>query len=450
MKKKIHIVYLYVSTAFEGGDEWSAKFGHDLEDAFLQIDGYDTEIEPHNVAIHTLDSFKEKLDVANYVILSLNQKSLDLNFFEDHISVLIESFAASKIFKLLHSPVESTSFSRVDTLLGYRFYNLQTLEQIHFNKYWNKLVDLTYDIIYRFSDRKTLGCVYLAETIEKYDVVRDDVKRELLKRGYDVLPHSSHNDGLVSEDFEKDLKACQLSVHLVGSGDSEHITTANVADLQNEAASQYSLLNPGFKRVVWLHEETQDLIEDEFLYIEKFKRDKQALNGAEIVQVPTEKLKNIILSRLEGSESNDLGISSDSGKAVPSVYVIVEQEDLLAFSEVRSKLEYKDLKIITMDFGQEQLEVFRNHRKCLATCDSVVIFHTRNNFKWLKMKLLDLKKAPGYGRKYPFKVKGVYLMNDSMLDKVPSLVDELFKFPKEGNFDTKSVEQFYEKLSTYA
>jgi hypothetical protein len=202
--------------------------------------------------------------------------------------------------------------------------------------------------------------------------------------------------------------------------------------------------------VVWLHEETQDLIEDEFLYIEKFKRDKQALNGAEIVQVPTEKLKNIILSRLEGSESNDLGISSDSGKAVPSVYVIVEQEDLLAFSEVRSKLEYKDLKIITMDFGQEQLEVFRNHRKCLATCDSVVIFHTRNNFKWLKMKLLDLKKAPGYGRKYPFKVKGVYLMNDSMLDKVPSLVDELFKFPKEGNFDTKSVEQFYEKLSTYA
>ena len=450
MKKEIHIVHLYATISFEGGDEWSAQFGNDLHDAFVQLDTFETAFDAHNVSIHSLEAFDEKIAQADFIVVSVNQASLELPIYVDHLKNLTVRFDSLKVFKLLHSPLTSTMPVDIEKLLGYRFYNLQSLEQVDFKKYWNKLVDLTYDIIYRVTDRKVIANVYLAETIEKYDFVRDDVKRELLKRGYGVLPYKSHDLRSFSQGYEEDLNNCTLSVHLVGSGNADDITSENVADTQNDLASHYSLTHPEFKRIIWLSEETNELLEDEYLYIEKFKRNKQSLNGAEVVQVPTEKLKNIVLSRLglvvntAKEESTNLEVSNNS------VYLISEQEDKEELVNVKAKLEAKGLDVITIDYSQNQLDVFKEHRNCLAKCDSVIILHTRDNIKWLRMKVLDLMKAPGYGRTYPFKAKGVYIKDSSLLDKVSSLLDGVIDFSEEGSFGSESVTKFYDKLNSYA
>lgn len=447
MKKELYIVHLYASTSFKEGDDWSVKFRKDMQDAFLQLDNVTVVVEGHDVVKHNLDLFYEKLATADYVLVSLNQKSAALSAFRSHIKEITNATDKTQILKFLHSPLQGYIPEEVNSLLGYRFYDVDTLEPVNFQRYWNKLIDVAYDILYRFKSRATMGSVFLAETIEKYDPVRDDVKRELLKRGYDVLPYKSHDLSSISRGFEQDLKKAILSIHIIGSGDAEHLTVDNIADTQNELASQFCLTNPDFKRLVWLHEEKNDLFEDEYLYIEKLKRNRQGLNGAEIVQVPTEKLKNIALDRLAEHTSAvaDEGLVFDN-----SVYLIAEQEDEGLMASVKQELSDIGLRAITIDYQQEQLNVFQNHRDCLAKCDSVLIFHTGDNAKWLKMKLLDLKKAPGYGRKQPFKAKGVFVKKEELLDKTEDLLEGVINFYSGDDFNKSVANKFFDKLRTHA
>ena len=42
-------------------------------------------------------------------------------------------------------------------------------------------------------------------------------------------------------------------------------------------------------------------------------------------------------------------------------------------------------------------------------CDAVLIYYGNADRSWVDMKLMNLMKAPGYGRENPFTAKTVYL-----------------------------------------
>ena len=49
------------------------------------------------------------------------------------------------------------------------------------------------------------------------------------------------------------------------------------------------------------------------------------------------------------------------------------------------------------------------HQDNLKFCDGVLIFFGECSGQWVEMKLMDLLKAPGYGRTKPLTAKAVYV-----------------------------------------
>ena len=66
-----------------------------------------------------------------------------------------------------------------------------------------------------------------------------------------------------------------------------------------------------------------------------------------------------------------------------------------------------EVKIPQFD-GDEDAFV-QAHQDNLKFCDGVLIFFGECSGQWVDMKLMDLLKAPGYGRTKPLTAKAVYV-----------------------------------------
>ena len=54
-------------------------------------------------------------------------------------------------------------------------------------------------------------------------------------------------------------------------------------------------------------------------------------------------------------------------------------------------------------------EILEDHKDNLLLCDAVLIYHGRASEGWLRMKLRELLKLPGYGRTTPLLEKAIYM-----------------------------------------
>lgn len=297
--------------------------------------------------------------------------------------------------------------------------------------YWEKVIDLCYDVFSSVNNDKDRRKIYLAETVEKYNNVRLEIKRELVKQGFKVFPNYSYkNVELTNISVDDDLDRCELGVHILGTG-NEHEHT--VADEINLKCSEYCLTHPNsLKRILWLEENSSDLLESEEFYIESIKRDSRLLHDAEIAQLPIEKLKTLIFSRLT-KESNVLEKRTHWDK---SLYLIYEQEDAQDANILTSELGQKGYDVVSLKFSQSQEGIFSQHRDYLINAENVLIYHTHKNVKWVSSKIKDLLKSPGYGRKKSFGVKGIYLKDNSVLDKISVSFNNLERFSFGDSFES--------------
>jgi hypothetical protein len=59
-------------------------------------------------------------------------------------------------------------------------------------------------------------------------------------------------------------------------------------------------------------------------------------------------------------------------------------------------------------FEGDEAEVREDHKESLLICDAVVIFYGNSSEGWLRTKLRDLQKIPGYGRTKPMLAQAIY------------------------------------------
>ncbi len=60
-------------------------------------------------------------------------------------------------------------------------------------------------------------------------------------------------------------------------------------------------------------------------------------------------------------------------------------------------------------FDGEEADIKQAHIEKMIHCDAVLIYYGNADRSWVDMKLMNLMKAPGYGRENPFTAKTVYL-----------------------------------------
>lgn len=343
----------------------------------------------------------------------------------------------NRVFKIFKTPLTlQEQPPRLRELLGYDMFQLdpdsgEIKEYTDYfsseaeRQYWMKMVDLAYDIYDSLVFLKNQGTkaenkniykrkiIYLAETGHDLSVQRNIIKRELQRHGYIVLPNQTLPGNIA--DLEKvvrrDLDESNLSIHLIGSayGEIPEGTDKSVVDIQNKLAAEKALeakqAKGDFTRLIWISPNMTNASEKQRGFIENIKRDVEAQEGAEILQTPLEDFKNIMREELvDANPDRKVVLEDNTGK---SVYLMHDRVDDAAILPLKQAIEKSGYKVLLPEFEGELLDLRKKHIDNLRNFDAAIIYKGKVNEQWVRMKALDLLKAPGFGRKKPIIGKAI-------------------------------------------
>jgi hypothetical protein len=371
-----------------------------------------------------------------------------------------------RVFKVIKTHIDRTQHPpEFQNQLGYEFYEFdkttqrpiafgQELGRHRDQRYWSKLDDLAWDVkqilsiinprartpgaVSVFSPAK--GSVYLAQTTRDLNGERDQIKRELLNRGYDILPAGELH--LVSPNYEEAVRECvshaKLSVHLIGGNYGivpEGAGNRSIVRLQNEIAAERHG-DKAFSRLLWMPVGLTPQEDVQTQFIQHLRTDAATQQGAELLQTPLEELKNVIQVRLSsnGHEREPEPI----GKSPAKIYLIFDKRDLdgvVALNDYLSvNKQYQVLLPLIDDEGLNDSEGFDIHKDNLAQCDAVLIYYGNANQLWFEYKRRDLKKIAGLDRKSLLVAEAVYVASPKTAHK------QLFNSP--GTLVIKNFDDF--------
>ena len=358
----------------------------------------------------------------------------------DHVETFFKatepsSKSRNRVFKVFKTPLTiQEQPPRLRELLGYEMYQLdpdsgEIREYTDYfssqaeRQYWMKMVDLAFDIydtliylkdgeqpaVKNFYQRKT---IYLAETAHDLSVQRNIIRRELTRHGYEVLPNQSLPGN--SHDLEalvkKNLNESNLSIHLIGAAYGEIPTGSekSTVDIQNLLAAQKSQeakeKGEEFTRLIWVSPNLTNASEKQLAFIDTLKRDAEVQEGAEILQTPLEDFKNIMREELIEIRERKKS-ENEEGK---SVYLMHDKIDQQAIHPIVDAIKRSGYHVILPIFEGELLELRKHHIENLKNLDAAIIYKGKVNEQWVRMKVLDLLKAPGFGRKKPIIGKAIF------------------------------------------
>jgi Domain of unknown function (DUF4062) len=414
---------------------WVTQFKKFLELMLLQVLG----TKPNIVIKSEFDTATAPaLDNAAILVTVLTKEFVQSGRCLDLVEAFYKTTSNTKInrvFKVLKSPLTlQEQPPRLRDSLGYEMYQLDDetgvlkeyadfFSQEAERQYWMKLVDLAYDIhetliVLKEGDNRTevkniykRKTIYLAETGHDLSVQRNIIKRELMRHGYVVLPNHtlSTQANEVERSIRKDLEECALSIHLIGSayGEIPEGADRSIVDIQNKLAAECALSKKQskqeFSRLIWIAQNLKNASDKQKAFIETLKRDTEAQEGAEILQNPLEDFKNIVREELLDSQER-VSITESVGKSIYLVHDRVDHAEVKPFQEA---IEKSGFKVLSPAFEGELMEVRKRHIENLRNFDGAIIFKGKVNDQWVRMKVLDLLKAPGFGRKKPIRGKAI-------------------------------------------
>jgi hypothetical protein len=353
----------------------------------------------------------------------------------------------NRIFKVFKSPLNAKDQpAELRDLFGYKMFNLdldsgEVKDFIDYfshdaeRQYWMEMIDLCYDIndtllylkagksvrnVKEIYGRKT---VYLAQTSHDLAVQRSVIHRELQRLGYAVLPSQSLPGNIA--DLEKlvraDLTESGIAIHLIGSdyGDVPDGSEKSVQELQHRLASERGAdaaeKKEDFPRLIWITPDLSRAGERQKRFIELLKRDVETSEGAEILQTQLEDFKTIIREELEEASEKKM-LTEATGQ---TVYFMHDKVDDVAVKPYIDAILSAGFNLLVPDFEGDLLELRQKHIENLRNLDAAIIFKGKVNDQWVHMKVLDLLKAPGFGRKKPILGKALIAASGPVANKDP-------------------------------
>jgi hypothetical protein len=282
------------------------------------------------------------------------------------------------------------------------------------NRFWSKLVDLTYDISGVLSaltgfthdtiPSSDTPCVFLAET--SFDQVenRDMLKRELQHLGFRVLPQSHIPDDAehAREVIENSLRQSVVAVHMLGAwyGDPVKNSKLSFTDFQIKTVKEFISGKENKvtrSQLIWIPNDIKPTDQRQALYLKRLKRD-EAQYQTEIIETPFEVFKTILNLRLNEIIHPTVIPPAQKNK----LYAIFEPESSREIEKYLKQIRDKGFEIIEPDLECEANPLTR-HINNLLIADAVLIYKGDCPMDWLNSKLRDLVKAPGYGKSKPFR-----------------------------------------------
>jgi len=392
----------------------------------------------------------------------------------------------SRLFKVIKFPIDVDEFlPEYSDILSYDFFHIDPLtgEPQEFKRffgneaersYWMKMVDMSYDIYQiqtklielgtKKKEEKDVGkekTIYLANSGVDMIIQRDTVKRELIRHGYRVLPDQSLPKDINALEplIKQDLDRCCLSIHLIGEdyGYKPAGSEMSVVDIQNKIASQhtqdihdYNVKHGGvekFSRLIWLSPDLKNVSERQKIFIEDLKSDAASLDEAEVLQIPLQELKSIIREELVTGgrfKTKEAEIDDQLPEDGNLIYLICDQLDRDAVVPVMACLKENGFSVVTSMFEGDLMDLRYLHQENLRRCDASLIYFGKSSPEWIRTKMQDLLKAPGFGRTKQMKATAIFTEDNTKVDSLVNLSGTLVL--GDGTFEPKKIEPFLAKI----
>jgi hypothetical protein len=387
----------------------------------------------------------------------------------------------SRVFKVVKTFTPRNAHPpQLHGLLGYEFYEYDEVSgrarefrpEIDPNRdarYWEKLEDLAWDIkqqIERLRSSEGLPpaphdaggalsvdssapAIYVAETTSDLSEQRDKIKRELQQRGHLVLPDKELplRGPAIQEAVREYLKRTRLSVHMVGEYYGiipEMESERSIIRLQEELAVERGD-DAGFSWLVWMPPGLQPKDERQQRFVADLQNSFTSHNGSELLQVKLEDLKTIIQTKLTQKPKAATIANEEAGAA--RIYLICDQQDFDAVEPLQNYLFERGCEVTLPLLDGSETEVLQDHKENLLTCDALLIFQGRASEGWLRMKLRELLKLPGYGRTAPLLGKAIYIGAPELPAKERFKTLEAAVIKNYGEFSPGPIEPFLAQIS---
>ena len=350
-------------------------------------------------------------------------------------------------------------------LLGYEFYERNEVSGRVYEfdaeisvqgekdkRYWNKFEDLAWDIheLIKFLEtpetpvgvKPSGATIYLAETTSDLAEQRDKVKRELTQYGHTVLPNKALPlEASAFQTAVRDyLQSSQLSVHLIGEHYGlipEKETERSIVRLQEELAVERGD-DAHFSRLIWMPPGLEPKDDRQKKFVVDLQTSFSSHNGSELLQVKLEDLKTIIQSKLAPKPQPTVEPPSGTVR----IYLICDPTDVESADPLRNYLLDQGYETTFPLTDGSDAEVFEDHKENLLLCDAVLIFQGQASEAWLRMKLRELRKLPGYGRTAPLLDTAVYIGGPASPAKDRFRILEARTIKNYGDFDPALLEPF--------
>jgi hypothetical protein len=348
----------------------------------------------------------------------------------------------ARIFKVLKTPVPLESHpSELKPLLGYQFFNIdpdtgrvRELNEVFGPEaqrdFWMRLDDLAHDVCSLLETvhasgmavlptaNEPAGAIYLAETTFDLREQREIIKRDLQQHGYTVLPDGPlpHVESELKDAVRRDLAQCEMSIHLIGKTFSlvPEGGVQSLLEIQNELAIERAS-HAEFSRLLWIPPNLQVEDERQRKLIEQLRADLRIQKGSDLLETFLEDLRTVIQERLKEAQkpqpAQPLPPSSvATGNGHARLYLIYDQPDEAVTSPWEDFLFEQELEVIRPVFDGSETEIREYHEENLRSCDGALIFYGAGNECWLRRKLRELQKSPGYGRTKPLPIVAITLV----------------------------------------
>lgn len=254
--------------------------------------------------------------------------------------------------------------------------------------------------------------VYLAETSADFYKERDNIRRDLLDRGYEVLPPSDIVPPRTTEEYKnfvrENMQKCSLAVHLIGKnyGQSTEDGEQSFIHLQSIVAAERDT-DSNFYRIVWVPKDvnTAQSRQEQFL---KEIWDSTA-HGVEVYEKPLEELKTNILDALKRVAKPASETKTAAARA--SVYVLCDKTDADGAAAVEDHIKSAGFEVWSLaDYlAGDPSELIMAQKEFLLNCDAVLIYWNSAPSFWARIALQKLQKIFGDGREEDFLGEAVFV-----------------------------------------
>jgi serine/threonine protein kinase len=349
----------------------------------------------------------------------------------------------SRIFKVIKTPVDpkempATLSGVFQSLMGFEFFEVdaQSGRLREYSEefgdesrrvFLEKVYDLAHEIhqvLKACRQEETKGApaapaastakvIYLAETTSDLRAERDRMRRELLERGYVVVPEQPLPfvaDELVAA-VTGQMRQAQVVIHLVGSRFGLVPEGANESLVELQVRLSGEVTTPGrLGRYIWTPPGLGSDDQRQQQFLRGLQEGRFGMDGTELLCGTVEQLKGLVLKRLTTPRPEPKPVpAAAAGGTVPRIYLVCDRADEAAVEPIEDYLYDCGFEVNVPIFDGDEEQFVEIHQENLKLCDAVLIYFGHASAQWVEMKLMDLVKAPGYGRVKPWLGQAVYL-----------------------------------------